>query len=279
MKQKQIKKRIQTDIVIPNMIKGRLKIMFAEERKSKILDSLKKYGKVKVCDLSQLYEVSEVTIRRDLQELEEDRLIKRVHGGAVLNGNTKFEPTFSEKIDKFYDEKESVGKLAASLILDGDTIALDAGTTTLSIAKYIIAKNITVLTNSVDAAYELAKKRDVEVIVTGGTLRWETRAMVGPVADNTLKNFRVDKAFIGANGVCIINGLTTPNIIEASTKREMIKIAKQTIVVCDHTKFGTVSFSKIVDLDSVDIIITDNQLDNELLEKFEEKDVKIMITK
>ena len=117
------------------------------------------------------------------------------------------------------------------------------------------------------------------MIVTGGTLRWETRALVGPVADNTFKNFRVDKAFIGANGVCIINGLTTPNIIEANTKREMIKIAKQTIVVCDHTKFNTVSFAKIVDLDSIDIIITDNQLDNELLEKFEEKDVKIIKAK
>ncbi|MBZ9609807.1 DeoR/GlpR family DNA-binding transcription regulator [Clostridium estertheticum] len=253
--------------------------MFAEERKSKILDSLNKYGKVKVCDLSQLYEVSEVTIRRDLQELEEDELIKRVHGGAILNRNTKFEPTFSEKVDKFYDEKESVGKIAASMIVDGDTIAIDAGTTTLSIAKYITAKDITVLTNSVDVAYELSKKQDVEVIVTGGTLRWETRAMVGPVADNTLKNFRVDKAFMGSNGVCIINGLTTPNIIEASTKREMIKIAKQTILLCDHTKFGTIYFAKIVDLDRVDIIITDNQLDNELLEKFEEKGVQIMTAK
>lgn len=253
--------------------------MFAEERKSKIIESLNKYGKVKVCDLSQRYEVSEVTIRRDLQELEEDKLIKRVHGGAVLNDNTKFEPTFSEKIDKFYDEKESVGSLAASMIVDGDTVALDAGTTTLSIARHIVAKNITVLTNSVDIAYELTKKQDVEVIVTGGALRWETRAMVGPVADNTLKNFRVDKAFIGTNAICIINGLSTPNIIEANTKREMIKIAKQTIVVCDHTKFNTVSFAKIVDLDSVDIIITDNKLDAELLEKFEEKDVKIMIAK
>lgn len=253
--------------------------MFPEERKSKILDSLNKYGKVKVCDLSQLYDVSEVTIRRDLQELEEDRLIKRVHGGAILSDNTKFEPTFSEKIDKFYEEKESVGKLAASLIVDGDTIALDAGTTTLSIAKHIEAKNITVLTNSLDISYELAKMRDVEVIVTGGTLRWETRAMVGPVADNTLKGFRVDKAFVGANAICIINGLTTPNVNEANTKREMIKIAKQTIVVCDHSKFKVVLFSKIVDLDSVDIIITDNQVERELLEKFEEKGVRVITTK
>ena len=253
--------------------------MFHEERKSKILDSLSKYGKVKVCDLSKCYEVSEVTIRRDLQELEQDELIKRVHGGAILNGNIKFEPTFLEKIDKFYDEKESIGIIAALMISDGDTVAIDAGTTTLSIAKHIIAKNITVLTNSVDVAYELAKKRDVEVIVTGGTLRWETRAMVGPVADNTIKNFKVDKSFIGTNGICIISGLTTPNIIEANTKREMIKIAKQTILVCDHTKFGAVSFAKIVELDSVDTIITDNQLSDKLLERFEEKGIKIMIAK
>jgi DeoR family fructose operon transcriptional repressor len=272
-------KQTETNKVILNIIKGSLRIMFAEERKSKILDSLNKNGKVKVCDLSKTYEVSEVTIRRDLQELEEAELIKRVHGGAVLNDNTKFEPTFSEKIDKLYDEKESVGKLAASMVLDGDTIVLDAGTTTLNIAKYITAKNITVLTNSVDIAFELAKKQNMEVIVTGGTLRWETRALVGPVADTTFKNFRVDKAFIGVNGLCIINGLTTPNIIEANTKREMIKIARKIIVVCDHTKFNKVSFAKIVDLDSIDLIITDNQLDDELLEKFKEKDIKIIKAK
>ncbi|MCB2300551.1 DeoR/GlpR family DNA-binding transcription regulator [Clostridium tagluense] len=253
--------------------------MFAEERKSKILDILNKDGKVKVCELSQIYEVSEVTIRRDLQELEETELIKRVYGGAVLNDNTKFEPTFSEKIDKFYDEKESVGKLAASMIVDGETIVLDAGTTTLNIARHITAKNITILTNSVDIAFELVKKQNMEVIVTGGTLRWETRALVGPVADSTFENFKVDKAFIGVNGVCIINGLTTPNIIEASTKREMIKIARKIIVVCDHTKFNKVSFAKIVDLDSIDTIITDNKLDDELIEKFEEKDVKVIKAK
>lgn len=272
-------KHAKTNIVVLNKIKGSLKIMFAEERKSKILDSLNKNGKVKVSELSKIYEVSEVTIRRDLQELEEAELIKRVHGGAVLNDNTKFEPTFSEKIDKFYDEKESVGKLAASIIVDGDTIVLDAGTTTLNIARHITAKNITVLTNSVDIAFELAKKNNVEVILTGGTLRWETRALVGPVADATFKSFRVDKTFIGINGLCIINGLTTPNVIEANTKREMTKIARKIIVVCDHTKFNKVSFAKIVDLDSIDLIITDNQLDDELLEKFKEKDVKIIKAK
>jgi len=261
------------------MIKGRLNIMFAEERKLKILDSLNKDGKVKVCDLSKFYEVSEVTIRRDLQELEEAELIKRVHGGAVLNDNTKFEPTFSEKIDKFYEEKESVGKLAASMILDGDTIVLDAGTTTLKIVRYITAKDITVLTNSVDIAFELSKKQNVEVILTGGTLRWETRALVGPVADNTFKNFKVDKAFIGVNGICIINGLTTPNIIEATTKKEMIKIAKKIIVVCDHTKFNRVSFAKIVDVDSIDLIITDNGVDAESIEEFEKKEIKIIKAK
>jgi len=253
--------------------------MFAQQRKSEILGSLNKCGKVKVCDLSVFYKVSEVTIRRDLQELEEAELIKRVHGGAVLNDNTKFEPTFSEKVDKFYNEKEAVGKLAAEMIVDGDTIVLDAGTTTLSIARHIVAKSITVLTNSMDVAFELNKKQNVEVIVTGGTLRWETRALVGPVADNTFKGFRVDKAFIGTNGVCLINGLTTPNIVEASTKKEMIKIAKKIIVVCDHSKFSKVSFAKIVDLDSIDLIITDDQLDNELLEKYVEKDIKIITAK
>ncbi|RKD32078.1 DeoR/GlpR family DNA-binding transcription regulator [Thermohalobacter berrensis] len=252
--------------------------MFAEERKIKILDRLDKQGKVRVKELSKLYNVSEATIRRDLQELEERGMIKRTHGGAVLTEHTKFEPTFLEKEDKFHEEKEAIGKLAASLIEDGDTIAIDSGTTTLEIAKNIKAKNLTIVTNSLDIAYEIGKRSDIEVVITGGMMRWKTRAMVGPIADNTIKNLRVDKVFLGTNGICIKKGITTPNLIEAQTKRALLKIASQAIVVCDHTKFNQVSFAKIADINEVDIIITDNKLPSKLLDKYKEQDIEIMIS-
>jgi Transcriptional regulators of sugar metabolism len=201
--------------------------MFNEERKKEILSAISDKGNVKVSELSKAYNVSEVTIRKDLQELEEEGLVKRVHGGAVLDHSIKFEPTFSEKADKFINEKSIIGKAAAALIEDGDTIALDAGTTTLQVAKHITARNLTVVTNSLDIAVELAEKQNIEVIVVGGILRLETRALVGPVADMALDNIRVDKAFVGTNGISLNYGLTTPNIIEAQTKNSLFIVRKK----------------------------------------------------
>ncbi|QCX34406.1 DeoR/GlpR transcriptional regulator [Caloramator sp. E03] len=252
--------------------------MFSEERKMQIISLLKEQGNIKVSDLAKIYDVSEVTIRKDLQELEEEGLIKRVHGGAVLNNSIKFEPTFSEKSDKYIQEKESIGKASAKLIKDGDIIALDAGTTTLQIAKNITAKNLTVVTNSLDIAYQLSSKKDIEVIVTGSLLRWETRAFVGPLTDMTLKNIRVDKAFIGTNGISLKFGLTTPNITEANTKKTLISISQQIIVVCDHSKFNSVCFAKIVDIDEIDIVVTDSGIDKSIKKQFEKAGVELTIS-
>lgn len=252
--------------------------MFSEERKVQIVSLLKEKGNIKVADLAKIYDVSEVTIRKDLQELEEDGLLKRVHGGAVLNDSIKFEPTFSEKSDKYIIEKESIGKASAKLIKDGDIIALDSGTTTLQIAKNITAKNLTVVTNSLDIAYELSNKKDIDVIVTGGNLRWETRAFVGPLTDMALKNIRVDKAFIGANGISLKLGITTPNIIEANTKKTIISVSQEVIVVCDHSKFNSVFFAKIADINDVDIIVTDNGIDKETLDQYEKEGVELIIS-
>jgi DeoR family fructose operon transcriptional repressor len=251
--------------------------VFGEERKNEIINLLKEQGNVKVSELSKTYKVSEVTIRKDLQELEEEGQVKRVHGGAILSHNTKFEPTFFEKTGKLADEKVLIGRLAASMIEGGDTIALDAGTTTLQIAKHIIAKNITVITNSLDVALELSDREGVEVIVIGGSLRTQTRALVGPMANIALENLVVDKAFIGVNGISIQYGITTPNIVEAVTKKQIIKSAKMTIVVCDHEKFDLVSFAKITDIKNVDFVITDGQLTEEQYEAFEQEGVKIII--
>lgn len=253
--------------------------MFGEERKTQIISLLTKYGNVKVSDLSRIYNVSEVTIRKDLQELEEEGLVKRVHGGAVLNNSIKFEPTFSEKSDKFIHEKECIGEIASKLIKDGDTIALDTGTTTLQIAKKITAKDLTVVTNSLDIAYELSEKKNIEVIVTGGLLRWETRAFVGPLTDAALKNIRVDKAFIGTNGISITYGLTTPNITEANTKKTIISVSQEVIAVCDHTKFNAVYFAKIADVEEIDMVITDSSLDKSIERQFEEYGIEVMLAK
>jgi DeoR family fructose operon transcriptional repressor len=180
--------------------------MFAEERQKKIVLALEKKESVKVNELSEYFNVSEATIRRDLQEMESKKLLKRTHGGAVKIGIINFEPSFSDKKNENNQEKIAIGKMAASMINDGDTIILDSGTTTLEIAKNITAKNITVITNSIDVAAELLNKDNIELILTGGKIRNSTRAMVGEICQNTYKNFRASKAFIGANGIARVRG-------------------------------------------------------------------------
>lgn len=251
--------------------------LFATERKRAILDWLTEKGKVKVVELSEAFDVSEPTIRRDIKELDEKGLLIRTHGGAIALEEREHEPSFHEKQDKFHKEKESIGKLAASLIKDGDTLLLDSGTTTLQIAKELNAKGITVVTNSLDIAYELEKKQEIEVVLTGGIMRWNTRAMVGAVADEALKRFHVDVAFLGTNYISIEGGLTTHNMMEATTKSNMIKIAKKVFVVCDHTKFDKTTFYQIASLDDLDGIITDSGMSQEMMQRYEQEDLDIII--
>ncbi|OPJ56816.1 DeoR/GlpR family DNA-binding transcription regulator [Alkalithermobacter paradoxus] len=250
--------------------------MFAEERKSHIAQMIKNGQSVRVNELAQLFDVSESTIRRDLKELESSGEIVRTHGGAVSNANTNFEPSFSEKQDKHLYEKENIGKAAATLIEDGDTIILDSGTTTQYVAKYITAKNITIITNSVNLANELSNRNDIEVIVTGGMIRNTTKSMVGPVAENTLKHFVVDKAFIGANGVSQKFGITTPNMLEASVKKSMIENSKTTYLLVDSSKINEESFSFIAPVSKIDYIVTDEKISSEDIAMYENFGVKII---
>ena len=237
--------------------------MFAEERQRKIIDMLKESSSLKVVELAAHFDVSESTIRRDLQELEEHQILKRTHGGAVSIHERGFEPTFKEKKEEFSHEKERIGELAADLVEDGYSVILDTGTTTLEIAKRIRNKKITVITNSLDIAEELSEVENIELIMTGGTLRGNTRAMVGYLTENTLKNFRADIAFIGANGVTRKDGATTPNHVEAMTKRAMIASSHRVYLVADTSKFGSVSFAVITPLNEVTGIITAGEMNDE----------------
>lgn len=249
--------------------------MFAEERQMEISSILDKCGSIKVNELSEHFKVSEATVRRDLQEMEDNKLLKRTHGGAVKFEITNFEPTFMEKIDEKLDEKLLIAKYAASLIKNGDTIILDSGTTTLEIAKNIKATNITIITNSIDVAVEVSSKSNIELILTGGLLRMTTRAMVGHVCESMLKNFRVDKAFIGANGISVEHGITTPNLIEAQSKKAMINSASKAIIVADSSKFDNVCFSVICPVKQVYSIITTGYVSEEKIHEYSSQGVKI----
>lgn len=250
--------------------------MFAEERQKQIVQMLNKTSSLKVADLSENFGVSESTIRRDLQEMQQKGMLTRTHGGAVGILPTSFEPSFKEKETEKHDEKMEIGALAASMIEDGDTIILDSGTTCLEIARNIMQQKVTVITNSIDIASELSVKENIELIVAGGSLRINTRAMVGHITENILSNFRVDKAFIGANGISIEEGITTPNFTEAQTKKAMIDTANKVILVADSTKFNNVCFSVICPLRVVSTIITSRDTDENIIKEYEDSGVEIL---
>lgn len=259
-------------------MKMRVIDMFAEERQRKIMSILNENGSVKVNELSEYFNVSEATIRRDLQEMDNKKFLKKTHGGAVKIYITNFEPSFIDKKDEKNQEKQSIAKYAANMINDGDTIILDSGTTTLEISKNIVADNVTVITNSIDIASELSNKAGIKLILTGGELRNTTRAMVGHICDEMLRNFRVDKAFIGANGVSLTEGVTTPDITEAQTKKAMINSANRAILVVDNSKLEKVCFSVMCSINDISTIITSGDVMQETANEFMKQGIEFIVS-
>ena len=255
-------------------------MLYEEERKLKIVEYVQGHSRASVQELSTIFEVSESTVRRDLKELEDAKLLKRTHGGAVCLEAVNFEPTFIEKEDKLRREKESIAKKTAEFIQDGDTILLDSGTTTLYLANELGRfSRLTVVTNSLILAQKLQEMSGIEVVLTGGTLRLNTLALVGPIAERSLGMLRVDKGFIATNACDIKEGLTTPNIIEAATKRKMIDISKQVFLLADHTKFGKVSFSKFANLSDIDTCVTDDGISRGVKEAMENRGINVCVSR
>ena len=254
------------------------KVLYEEERKMKIVEYLQENSRASVQELGKKFMVSDSTVRRDLKELEEARLLKRTHGGAVAADNVNFEPAFIEKEDKFCKEKKSIARKAVEFVEDGDTLVIDAGTTTAYLAKELRGRhNLKVVTNSLILAQELQGADNVEVILTGGTLRQRTLSLVGPIAEQALSSLRVDKAIIATNGVDIDGGLTTPNVIEAAVKAKMIEIAQKVILVADYSKVNKVAFAKFADMTQVDVFVVDDKIPQETVEKLNHMGVSVSI--
>ncbi|MBT2729948.1 DeoR family fructose operon transcriptional repressor [Neobacillus sp. B4I6] len=253
-------------------------MLYAEERKREIKDYIQGNSRASVQELSQFFEVSESTVRRDLKELEEEKLLRRTHGGAIALQNVNFEPTFNEKEDKFQEEKKAIARKALEFIEEGDTILLDAGTTTFQLVKELRAfSKLTVVTNSLVFAQELQDVQGIDVVIVGGDLRKEMCALVGPLTEAGLSMMRVDKAFIATNGIEAEEGLTTPNLTEAATKRKMIQIAKQVILLADHSKAGKAAFAKFADIHEVDKCIIDAGVPDSFVEKLREIGIDVYV--
>jgi DeoR family transcriptional regulator of aga operon len=233
--------------------------MLNEERRRAILDLMQHDGRVLVADLAEQFQTSQVTIRKDLEILHVRGLVHRTHGGALPTRQGALEdPTLREKAKLYRKEKLAIAIAAARLVAEGQVVILDSGTTTTEIARALRNfKNLTIITNAVNIAAELANS-SLEIILTGGAVRKNSFSLVGPIAEETLRRLSADILFLGVDGFDVQYGLSTPNLQEAKVNRVMVEIAKRTIAACDSSKFGRRSLSLIVEPSALHHVITDH---------------------
>jgi DeoR family transcriptional regulator of aga operon len=250
-------------------------------RNAFILRELRQAGIVSVEDLRDKLTVSLATVRRDLQELEERGLLRRTHGGAIpiepmLYEAFRHDRSFQEQVDSFAEEKRRIAVAAADLISPGDTIALTAGTTTTEVVRNLhTLGGITVVTNTVNVAMELSKRKDIHVFVTGGHLRGDWFSLVGLEAVANITKVFVDLLFIGVNGIDAQKGLTCINGDEVEINRSMVQQARRRIAVADHSKLGVVTRWLICPTESIEMLITDTGATNKMIAPFIEKKIEV----
>ncbi len=249
----------------------------APERRERMRTLIRKAGIVRVEDLRKDLKVSVATVRRDLETLEEEGRVRRVHGGAISMESRLEETVFDAKASLALKEKRLIADEAVKLIGSGDSIFLDGGSTVLELARLIADRSdLTVVTNSLRAATELANSR-LRVILTGGELRLLSQTMVGPLTRVVLDQVRVDKAFMGTMGLSVEDGLTTTDPNEAFTKDLVQKQARQVILLADSRKKGRVSFSRVSGFENVDVLISDNKFPAKDARALRKRGVKVLL--
>ncbi|MCB2209842.1 DeoR/GlpR family DNA-binding transcription regulator [bacterium] len=253
--------------------------MLADERRTQILKKLNENRYVQVSDLATEFDVTTVTIRRDLDEMEEDGLCIRKRGGAIrVNPGVSMEMPYNIKQHEMVDAKERIAQQALEFIEDGDTIILDAGSTTYALALLLNTKvQVTVVTNDLKIAVKLAENPAINLICTGGTARTSVYSLQGSVAESFIKDIKVDKTFLGADAIHLDGVISNVNIEEVAIKKAMIMAADQTILMTDSSKFGKSGFYKVCDLIEADVIITDDGISDEVMEMIKTQSIKAII--
>ena len=251
--------------------------MLAIERRRRILSLLQENQSVLVPELSKLFNVTEETIRRDLEKLEKDGLAKKTYGGAVLRESTNVDISLNIREITNVEGKQDIALKVAEYIEDGDTLMLDSSSTALYVAKQVkFKRKLTVITNSQKVVLELSNADDCKVICTGGTLKANSLSYVGHWAEEAIKNYYVDKAIISCKGLDKEKGITESNEMEAEVKKNIVNAAKEVFLLVDHTKVNKVSFVKFATFDKIDYIFTDRKFDSECEELFQNNGINIV---
>ena len=248
--------------------------MNLNHRQQQILEQVQAQGEVKISELKQLFNVTEMTIRRDLEKMEKLGNVRRTFGGLVWIGT---DIALQERAGIMMDEKIRIGLKAAELILPGESVFIDGGSTTLQIARNINSNmGITVVTNALNIAQELQNKH-VPIIVIGGFLRESTSSMVGSIAMETVSRMAFDRAFLGASGLTVEHGFSNTNMDEAELKRLAIKQSKESYIAMDHSKFGSRALFSFAKPENVNHLLTSSMPDKELLESCKQAGIQLIL--
>ncbi len=233
--------------------------MLVETRRRQLLELINRRGFATLEDLVATLSVSESTVRRDLEALDQAGAIKRTHGGAVCTAEVRAMPALDDRATAATREKQAIGRVAAGLVDDGETVLLDGGTTTLEVARWLIGRPIQVVTNSLPIAQLLAPDKETDLILIGGYVYPRTGVAMGPIALASLEGIRVGMTIMGAGGI-VPEGVFNSNSVLVETERQMMRCAQRVVVVADSTKFGRLSLTKLCDLSEIDDLVTDSAL-------------------
>lgn len=252
-----------------------LAAMRQADRLSVVLEKLSEGGTVGVAELGRELGVSAATIRRDLQLLEGQRLLTRTHGGAVAQG-VLYELPLRYKGSRHLEGKRRIARVAAELVTDGMAIGLSGGTTTTEVARALVDRQrLTVVTNALNIASELAVRPNLKLVLTGGVARSESYELVGPLAEQSLAGLNLDVVFLGVDGIAPEPGLTTHHEVEAHTNLVLLDRAARVVVVADGSKIGRVAFARICAIDRVHELITDEEADPAVLQTLVDAGVRV----
>ena len=241
--------------------------LFVEERKRRIVSYINENSRVTVAQLSEIFNVSPVTIRKYLNDLHEAGFIRRTHGGAIANIQVNYDPAVEIKSTQFLNEKKAIAKEALKYVREGACIALDAGTTVFELAVLLKDfKNLTVITYDLDTAHYLALNTDVRRFIAGGEVRKEHHYVKGHIAESCITGVNIDTYFVTTNGLGIGKGITTPEMDTANIKRILMKNSNEHILLTDSSKIDNISFAKFAEFEDIDVLVTDEYADSKFVE-------------
>ena len=250
--------------------------MLVEERRQRVLDLVTQRGFVSLADLAQFVQVSESTVRRDLDFWHQQGNVRRTHGGAIYIGDGSALPALEERVSSQIEEKRAVARAAVARMKDGDAVLLDGGTTTLEVARLLLGRSMQIVTNSLPIANLFASNRETDLIMLGGYVYPKTGVALGPLTIRVLPDIHVNQALLSVSGITA-KGLFNGNLLLVETQRQIMRCADEVVVVADHTKIGRPALAFLCELDAVDTLIVDRNLTPEQRAVLTRSDVRLVV--